>query len=155
MLPPGITHAEFDNAEGTSMMKRPGSHRTVLSPKLVVDFVLNNGEFYFNGKRYRDEAHQRHNGNLYKRALGYGLSGIAKYVAKPLAQVSGTAWQNKEFYPMTAEYEFRPTEGVSIRTLSCTHSAFRLNSDCHSARNLRSTHGQLILSALLLQRDAL
>lgn len=94
------------------MSKRAGSHRTVLSPKLLVDFALNDGVFYHNGKRYIDTDHQSRNARITNRALGFGLSSIAKYVAKPLAQVAGTPWQEREFYALTSEYEFRPSEIV-------------------------------------------
>lgn len=112
-LPPGIISEDHDPVQGTTLSKRAGSHRRIVSPKLLVDYLMNDGVFYHNGKRYIDTSHQSKSVNFHRRALSYGLSNIAKYAPKPLLGRAAPLWEEQDYYSFSPDFEFKLSDVVS------------------------------------------
>lgn len=86
-------------------LKRRDSPRTLLGPRLVADYLTNNGVFMYEGEKYVDVEHRTANENMLKRFMAKGLVGAMRWV-HPTTQTLADVVDTLHYYPLSADYEF-------------------------------------------------
>jgi len=92
---------------------RPGSDRILLEPKLVAEYLVNNGLFIHEDATYIDHHHRKTNEKMLNRLLGKGLMAAMRYVSpteKGIADVVDTM----KYYPLSSKFEFALDDAVSL-----------------------------------------
>lgn len=104
-------------------VRRHEQPRTLLSPDLVVEHLLNNGVFEHDGEQYVDHNHRAYNNGYLRRLAGKGIYHAVKWVAKPGRLHDAAAWNSVEYVPLSEAYEFAVKDVVSslICLFYCPH----------------------------------
>ncbi|KAK9897968.1 hypothetical protein P389DRAFT_195548 [Cystobasidium minutum MCA 4210] len=96
-----------DLESGSAMTKRSEeTTRTLLSPALVAEHLINNGVFTYRGVEHVDVGHRAHNEGVLRRIAGRGLSRALKYAMKFNVEYDAEKWNQMDYFGFSDSYEF-------------------------------------------------
>lgn len=89
------------------------THRTLLSPDLVAEHLVNNGIFTYRGVEHIDLGHRAHNEGVLRRIAGRGISAAMKYALKFNVEYGEKQWNAMDYFGFSETYEFDIRDVVS------------------------------------------
>jgi hypothetical protein len=102
--------------------KRSDNHpRVLLSSDLVVEHLLNDGKFIYNGQEHIDHSYQAANQGVFRRLAARGVTKAMKFAFRSSTQEhvkrNGLTWDDFPYLTISDGYEFAAEDVVSLFVL--------------------------------------